>query len=73
MLWFSVACFGVGVSGTFHLTRVRVFSVRFGFVGGRLLGDVFSLGWPCVLFVFWLFVVLFVSRFGFGGLGLGSD
>ena len=36
----------------------------FFFWGG---GGCCSLGWPCVLFVFWLFVILLISRFGFKG------
>ena len=43
------------------------FLVQYGLLSGRLLGGGCSLGWPCVLFVFWLFVALVVSRFGFGG------
>ena len=35
-------------------------------LGGRLLGAGCSLGWPCVLIVFWLFVILVISRFGLG-------
>ena len=43
-----------------------LFLVRFGFLRGHLLGNS-SLGRQYVFFVFWLFLVLVVSRFGFGG------
>ena len=45
MLWFSVACFGVRVSVTFHLTCVHiVFSSVWVAECGHLLGNSCSLG-----------------------------
>ena len=43
MLWFSVACFCVRVSVTFHLTCVHIL-VPFGLLSGHLLGNSCSLG-----------------------------
>ena len=44
MLWFSVACFGVRVSVTVHLTCIHIILVRFGLLSGHLLGNSCSLG-----------------------------
>ena len=44
-----------------------LFLVRLGFLGGHLLGKSCSLGRSYVLFVFLLFVILVISRFGFDG------
>ena len=44
--------FGVRVSGTFHLMCVHIILVRFGLLGGHILGKSCLLGWPYVLFVF---------------------
>ena len=52
---------------TFHLTCVYFILVRFGLLNGHLLENSCSLGLPYVLFVFGLFVILVISRFGFGG------
>ena len=52
---------------TFHLMCVRIILVRFRLLSGHLLGNSCSLGWPYVLFVFWLFVILVMTRFGFEG------
>ena len=52
MLWFSVVCFGVRVSVTFHLTSVYINLVRSGLLSGHILGNSCSLGSPYVLFVF---------------------
>ena len=66
--------FGVGVSVVFRLTFVRAVygSVWLGCLVVAFRGDGCSLCWPSVLFMFWPFVILVVSRFCFGGLGLGS-
>ena len=52
---------------TFHLMCVRIILVRFRLLSCHLLGNSCSLGWPYVLFVFWLFVILVMTRFGFEG------
>ena len=53
---------------TFHLMFFHyTFSVWFGLVSGHLLGQSCPFGWPCVLIVLCLFVILVISRFGFGG------
>ena len=57
-MWFSVACFGVRVSVMFHLMFVHYTLVRFGLLGGHLLGNSCPLGLPYVLIVFCLFVIL---------------
>ena len=44
-----------------------LFLVQFGLLGGHLLEDGCSFGLPCVFFVFWLFVILAISRFGLEG------
>ena len=67
LLWFSVACFGVRVSVTFHLMFVHNILVRFGLLSGYLLGKSCPLGWPYVLIVFCLFAIIVISRFGFEG------
>ena len=60
MLWFSVACFGVRVSVTFHLSCVHIILIRFGLLSGHLLGNSSSLGIPYVLFYFdYLYFQLF--------------
>ena len=46
---------------------IMLLVVQFGLLSGRLLGDGCLFGWRFVIIVFCLFVVLFVSRFGFGG------
>ena len=45
-----------------------LFLVRFWLLSGHLLGNSCSLDIPYVFFVFWLFVILVISRFGFEGL-----
>ena len=50
---------------TFHLTCVHIILVRLGWLSGNLLGNSCSLGRPYVLFVFVLFVILVIVRFGF--------
>ena len=52
---------------TFHLTCVHIILVRFVLLSGHLFGNSCSLGWPCVLIVFCLFVILVISRFGLEG------
>ena len=52
MLWFSVACFGVRVSVTFHLVCVHIIFSSVQLLSGHLLGNSYSLGLPYVLFVF---------------------
>ena len=42
-----------------------VLLVRFGLLSCHLLVNSCPLGWPYVLIVFCLFVVLFISHFGF--------
>ena len=49
-----------------------LFFVRFGLLGGHLLGNSYSLGRPNVLFVFLLFEILVISHFGFEGWIVGS-
>ena len=44
-----------------------LFLVRFRLLSGHLLGNSCLLDWPYVLFVFFLFVISIISRFGFGG------
>ena len=61
---------GVRVSITFHLMCEHIILVLFRFLSGHLLGNSCSLGWPYVFFVFWLLVILFISRFGFEGWNL---
>ena len=56
-----------GFRRCFTLRVFVLFLVRFRFLSGRLFGVGSSLCWPCVLFMFWLFVVLVVSRFGLWG------
>ena len=58
--------FCVEISVTFGLVCVNIIIVRFGLLGSCHLGCGCSLGWSCVPFVLWLFVVLVVSHFGFG-------
>ena len=48
----------------FTLHVFKWFLVLYWLLSGHLLGNSCSLGWPYVLFVFWLFVVLVISRFG---------
>ena len=67
MFWFSVAWFGVRVSVTFHRTCVHIILIWFRLLSGHLLGNSCSLGLPYVVFVFRLFVILVISRFGFEG------
>ena len=53
---------------TFHLTCVYIILVRFGLLSGHLLGNTELLTrLTYVLFVFCLFVILVISRFGFEG------
>ena len=44
-----------------------LYLVRFGLLSGRRLGKSCSLGFPYVLFVFLLFVMEVIFRFGFEG------
>ena len=52
----------VSVSFTLHVCVFILFVVRFGLLSGHFLGKSCSLGWPYVLFVFWLFVILVISH-----------
>ena len=56
---------------TFHLTCVHIILVRFELLSFHLLGNSCSLGGPYVLFVFCLFVIMVISRFGFCRAGFG--
>ena len=49
----------------FHLNLFIILLVRFGLLSGHLLRNSCPLGWPYVLIVFCLFVILFISHFGF--------
>ena len=49
----------------FALCLFIILLVRFGLLSGHLLGNSCPLGWPFVLNVFCLFVILFISHFGF--------
>ena len=71
LLWFSVACFGVGF---FDGAPPYVCPCCFGSAWVAGWPGVFSLGWACVLFIgclwFWLFPVLVLGRVvgsGFSG------
>ena len=55
LTWFSVACFGVRVSGLF-LYLFIILLVPFWLLISHLLGNSCALGWPFVLIVFCLFV-----------------
>ena len=55
---------------TFHLMFVHSILVRFGLLDGSLLTGGCSLGWPCVLFLVRLLVILAIS---FRGQNCGSD
>ena len=58
----------------FTLRVFILFLVRFRLLSGHLLGNSCSHGWPYVLFVFWLFVILYsYFPFWFWGLDLGSN
>ena len=57
---------------TFHLMCVHIILVRFRLLSGHLLGNSCSFGWPYVLFVFWQFVILVITRFGFDGWIFGA-
>ena len=59
--------FGVRVSVSFHHTCVHIILVRFGLLSGHRLGNSCSVGRPYVLLIFWLFVILVISHFGFEG------
>ena len=74
LLWFSVVCFGVGVSVAFNLVRVHFVLVGFRLLGGRLLGNGFF-GWPCVFSCILTVCGHSVGCFSFWflGLDLGSD
>ena len=61
----SVACFRVIVSVMFHLMFVHYTLCSVWSLTGYLLGNSCPLGWPYVLIVFCLFVILFISNFGF--------
>ena len=56
---------GVRVSVMFNLCLFIILLVRFGLLSDHLLGNSCPLGWPFVLIVFCLFVILFISYFGF--------
>ena len=66
-----IACFGDRASVMFALCLFIILLVKFGLLGGHLLGNRCLLGWPHVLIVFCLFVFLYVFsilvlRAGFG-------
>ena len=52
---------------TFHLMCVHIIFGSVWVADWPPLGNSCSLGWPYVLFVFCLFVILVISRFGFKG------
>ena len=62
LLWFSVDWFWCQSFGDVH---IKFSSVRL--LSGHILGNSCSLGWPYVLVLFFLFVILVISRFGFEG------
>ena len=72
LLWFSVACFWYQSFGDVSCVFI-LFLVWFGLLSGHHLRNSCSLGWPYILFVFLLFVILVISHFDFLGLDLGSD
>ena len=45
----------------FHLMFVHILFVRFWLLSGHLLGNSFPLGWPFVLIVFFLLILVFIS------------
>ena len=49
-----------------HLTLFIIFLVRFGLLSGHLLGNSCPLGWPFVLIVFCLFVIVIILLVRFG-------
>ena len=49
----------------FTLSMLILFLVRFRLLSGHLLGNSCSLCWTYVIFVFWIFIILVISRFGF--------
>ena len=55
------------VSVSFHLMCVNIILVRFGLLNGHLLEKSCLLGLSYLIFVFCLFVILVISRFGFEG------
>ena len=59
--WFSVTCFGVRVSVTFHLTCVHIILVRFRLLSGHLLGNSCSLVGQYV----YIFTICNISYFPF--------
>ena len=63
LLWFSVSEF----RWRFAVCMFKYFLVRFGLLRGHLLWMSCTLGWPYVLFVFWLFLILVISRIAFEG------
>ena len=60
----SVAYFGVRVSVMFHLIVHYTFSSVW-VAEWPPFGNSCPLGWPLVLIVFCIFVIIFISRFGF--------
>ena len=67
MLWFSVACFGVRVSVTFHLFFVNIILVRLGFAEWPPFGkELFTRFTICSLFISTICIFIF-SRLGFEG------
>ena len=48
-----------------HIFVHYTFSSLFGLLSDHLLGNSCPLGWPFVLIVFCLFVILVISHFGF--------
>ena len=60
-----VACFGVRVSVMFHLRFVHYSFSLVWVAKWPPLGNSCPLGWPFVLIVFCLFVIFFISGFGF--------
>ena len=52
---------------TFHLTCVHNIFSSVSVAGWPPFGGGCSLGWRCVLLVFWLCVILVISRFAFEG------
>ena len=49
----------------FHLMFAHYTFSSVSLLSGHLLGNICPLGWPFVLIVFRLFVILFISHFGF--------
>ena len=63
-----LSVFVVRGSLTFHLMFVHILLILFGLLSGHFSRKSCQVGWPRVLIVFCLFVILVISNFGFEGL-----